>query len=291
MKLATVAWNGSSSPVLVKDGSAALIRLLPQREQGLDVLSLIRDPLSPAEIDLLNQSLVPLESFSLLPPILHLPKHVLCVGKNYRDHVAEGAKAEGKPPEIPTVPIWFTKPASALIGSGSPIHWDPSFTQTLDYEGELAVIIGKRGRRIDPGSALSYVFGYSILNDVTARDVQQRHKQWFKGKSADTYAPFGPVIVTADEIPDYRQLRIRTYVGSELRQYDTPANLIFDLPTLIADLSQGITLDPGDVIATGTPAGVGWGMDPPRYLQAGDQVSIQIDEIGTLANSVILSSP
>jgi 2-keto-4-pentenoate hydratase/2-oxohepta-3-ene-1,7-dioic acid hydratase in catechol pathway len=222
-----------------------------------------------------------------LPPILRPPKNVLCVGKNYVEHAKEGAKAEGlAKAEIPTAPIWFSKPHTSLVGSRGAIVRDAAFTNALDYEAELAVVIGKPCRNVSRERALDYVFGYTILNDVTARDVQQGRKQWFRGKAADTYAPCGPWIVTADEIPDPQSLAVRTMVNGGVRQNDTTANMIFDVRTLIADLCVGITLEPGDIIATGTPAGVAWGMDEPKYLLPGDEVVVEIERIGQLHNSV-----
>jgi 2-keto-4-pentenoate hydratase/2-oxohepta-3-ene-1,7-dioic acid hydratase in catechol pathway len=156
----------------------------------------------------------------------------------------------------------------------------------VDYENELAVITGKGGRGISKARAYEHVYGYTIVNDVTARTLQQRHKQWFIGKSIDGFCPMGPVILTADEVPDVRTMRLRTRVNGELRQEASVADLIFDIPSLIETLSAGITLEPGDVIATGTPAGVGIGFKPPRYLKKGDQVSVEIDPIGELVNPV-----
>ena len=203
--------------------------------------------------------------------------------------VEEGAKAEGVQAEVPKAPIWFSKPHTALVGCGADVLCDESFTGELDYEGELAVVIGQGGRDIAPENALGHVFGYTILNDLTARDVQQSRNQWFKGKSADTYAPLGPVVVTADEIPDYRALRVRTIVDGEVRQEDSPENMIFAVPTLLADISRELTLEPGDIIGTGTPSGVAWVMDEPGYLEPGSVVSVEIEGIGMLWNRVVAS--
>ena len=290
MRLATVAWNGSSSAALVVGDRVAPVRNLQGRDDALYVTSLIREPLNPDEIEILAAKLKPLGEQRLLPPILLPPKNLFCVGKNYVEHVEEGARAERIRAEVPKAPIWFSKPHTALAGCGADVVCDESFTRELDYEGELALVIGRGGRSITPEEALAHVYGYTILNDVTARDVQQSRNQWFKGKSADTYAPCGPVIVTADEIPDYRALRVRTVVDGEVRQEDGTANMIFDVPTLLADISQGVTLEPGDIIATGTPSGVAWGMDEPRYLQPGSVVSVEIEGIGMLWNRVVASS-
>lgn len=287
MKLATVAWNGSSSAALIVGDGVAPIRNLQGRDDALDVASLIREPLDSSEIESLETMLQPLENQRLLPPILRPPKNLLCVGKNYVEHVEEGAKAEGVRAEMPKAPIWFSKPHTALVGCGADVVCDESFTNELDYEGELAVVIGHGGRSIASQNALDHVFGYTILNDLTARDVQQSRNQWFKGKSADTYAPLGPVLVTADEIPDYRALSVRTIVDGEVRQEDGTANMIFDVPTLLSDISRGLTLEPGDVIGTGTPSGVAWGTDGARYLKPGNVVSIELQGIGTLWNRIV----
>lgn len=285
-----MTWNGSSSAALVVDDQASPVRNLRGRDGALDVASLVREPLGPGEIEILAAKPRPLEGECWLPPILRPPKNLLCVGKNYVEHVEEGARAEGVRAEVPKAPIWFSKPHTALVGCGADVVCDESFTSELDYEGELAVVIGQGGRNIAPEKALGHVFGYTILNDLTARDVQQSRNQWFKGKSADTYAPLGPVVVAADEIPDYRALRVRTVVDGEVRQEDSTANMIFDVPTLLADISQGLTLEPGDIIGTGTPSGVAWGMDEPGYLEPGSSVSVEIEGIGMLWNRVVASS-
>jgi 2-keto-4-pentenoate hydratase/2-oxohepta-3-ene-1,7-dioic acid hydratase in catechol pathway len=222
-----------------------------------------------------------------LPPIMHPPKNVFCVGRNYLEHLKDSSRAEGHKIEPPKFPIWFTKAANSLLGHNGKIQFDPRFTQQLDYEGELAVVIGRKCRSVTPQQALDFVFGYTILNDVSARDVQLRHNQWFKGKSADTYAPCGPWIVTGDEIGNPQQLHLRTLVNGHVRQQDSTGSMIFDIRTQIADLSAGITLEPGDIIATGTPMGVGAGMEPPQYLKEGDEVVVEIDKIGRLANRVV----
>lgn len=187
---------------------------------------------------------------------------------------------------IPEAPIIFTKATSAVIGPGEPIPaWlDP--THTTDYEGELALVIGLGGRGIARAEAMHHVYGYTIINDVTARVLQGRHQQWFLGKSLDGFCPMGPVLATADEVPEVDRLRVQTRVNGELRQNTLVANLIFDIPTLIETLSRTITLASGDIIATGTPAGVGMGFKPPKYLQKGDVVAITIEPIGTLENPV-----
>ncbi len=216
---------------------------------------------------------------------------IICVGKNYRDHAAEfhgsGFDATAGASAVPDVPIIFVKHPSSVIGPEQPIVSANDPTSTIDYEGELAVVIGTPARGVAAAGAMRYVYGYTIVNDVTARELQSRHKQWYVGKSVDTFCPMGPFLVTADEVPDVRALRLRTFVNDELRQDAVVADLIFDIPTLIETLSRTTTLVPGDVIATGTPAGVGIGFTPPKYLRPGDRVRITIDRIGELVNPVV----
>ena len=232
----------------------------------------------------------PLGSVRLLAPISHPARNIICVGKNYREHVQEvrslAADSAFASDAIPAAPIFFTKATSSVIGPGMPIPASSDPTQSVDYEGELAVVIGPGGRGIAAADALRHVFGYTILNDVTSRRLQGRHQQWFLGKSLDGFCPLGPAILTADAVPDVRQLRVQTRVNGELRQDGALSELIFDIPTLIETLSQCMTLEPGDLLATGTPAGVGMGFKPPRYLKPGDRVAITIEPIGTLENPV-----
>ncbi len=232
----------------------------------------------------------PLESVQLLAPIPRPARNILCVGKNYRDHVQEvqsvPSSDAAQSSAIPSAPIFFTKATSTVIGPGTPIPASSDPTQSVDYEGELAVVIGRGGRDIARAAALRNVFGYTILNDVTSRRLQGRHQQWFLGKSLDGFCPLGPAILTADAVPDLRRLRVQTRINGELRQDGVLSELIFDIPTLIETLSQCMTLEPGDILATGTPAGVGMGFKPARYLKPGDHVAITIEPIGTLENPV-----
>ena len=214
----------------------------------------------------------------LLAPLPPPGKNVFCVGRNYAEHIAEGARAQNVKIDVTEVPVFFTKPPTAVIGPGAPVPIFPHLSTQIDYEVELAVVIGTAGRDIPRERALEHVFGYTIVNDITARDVQRRHGgQYFKGKGLDGSCPMGPWIVTADEIPDPAGLGIRSRVNGELRQDSTTASMIFDIPTLIASLSEGLTLEPGDMLATGTPSGVGYAMDPPRFLADGDVVACEID--------------
>ena len=286
MNLATIAWKESSSAALVLGDRIAAVRQLPGRDDARDVLPLIVRPLTPQELDQLSGMAKADPQVRWLPPILCPPKNVLCVGRNYAEHVKDAERAYGKAVEVPEYPIWFTKAATSLIGSGAAILYDPSFTQKLDYEAELAIIIGKTCKRAAREKVYDYVFGYTVFNDVSARDVQRNHNQWFKGKSVDTYGPCGPWVVTRDAIPNPQQLDIRLTVNGEQRQHDNTRNMIFDIPTLIADISAGMTLEPGDIIATGTPTGVALGMTPQRFLNDGDEVAVEIEKIGRLVNRV-----
>jgi len=214
----------------------------------------------------------------LLAPIPRPRKNVFCMGRNYAEHAAERGAA---PPERP---VFFSKPPTAVIGPGAPIVHH-AVTQALDYEVELAVVVGRRGRDFPHDEALGHVFGYTVLNDVTARDLQKAHQQWFKGKSLDTFCPMGPVLVTADEIPDPQALGIRLRVNGETRQESTTAQMIFGVAALLAALAAGMTLEPGDILATGTPSGVGAATG--AYLKPGDVVEAEIDGLGCLTNPVV----
>lgn len=228
------------------------------------------------------------DSPRLLAPIPRPRKNVFAVGRNYRDHAAEFSKSGFDASEkqmIPDYPVFFTKVPTSVIGPDQPIDSSNDPTATTDYEGEFGVVIGKSGKRISTERAMEHVFGYTVINDVTARDLQKQHVQWMVGKSPDTFCPMGPAIATADEV-DLSTAWLRTWVNDEKRQESPVSALIFDVPTLISSLSAVMTLEPGDVIATGTPLGVGIGFDPPRYLTVGDVITIEVDGIGRLVNPV-----
>jgi 2-keto-4-pentenoate hydratase/2-oxohepta-3-ene-1,7-dioic acid hydratase in catechol pathway len=262
---------------------------LPARQRMLGALPLIEAAARGEALPALGAA-VPLDSVRLTAPIPWPRRNIFCVGKNYHAHAKEfagsgfdsSAKAGG---DIPAVPIYFTKVPESVIGPGEPIVIVPAVSDATDYEAELAVVIGRGGKGIKAADAMAHVWGYTIVNDVTARDWQQRHLQWHLGKSFDTYCPMGPWLVSADEC-DATRTGIRCYVNGEERQNANTADLIFDIPTLIETLSAGITLYPGDVIATGTPVGVGIGFKPPKYLKPGDVVRVEIDGIGALQNPV-----
>ena len=262
----------------------------------------------PAEMNLLIQSgekglvqarnvvknatqTLPVHDVKICAPIPRPVRNIMCIGKNYMEHAREfqqsGFDASSQSGEdIPEHPIVFTKAPSSVIGPGDPIPGDLDPTDSTDYEGELGVIIGTGGRGISLSDAMNHVYGYTIINDVTARHLQHDHKQWFLGKSIDGFCPMGPSIITADEFDDIREVNITTQVNGEVRQKAKIAQLIFDIPTLIQTISRGITLEPGDIIATGTPVGVGIGFDPPKFLKRGDIVKVTIDNIGSLENTV-----
>jgi 2-keto-4-pentenoate hydratase/2-oxohepta-3-ene-1,7-dioic acid hydratase in catechol pathway len=232
---------------------------------------------------------IPIDRVQLEAPLPSPRRNLWCVGRNYHAHAQELQASVFKDNDAnpESWPIVFTKVPESVIGPHDDVRLPGAeVSAQVDYEAELTVVIGKGGKNIRPEDALEHVFGYTIVNDVTARDVQMRHQQWDMGKSFDTFCPMGPWIVTADEF-DGANTRVRCWVNGELRQDAQTANLIFDIPTLIATVSRGITLYPGDVIATGSPAGVGLGMKPPRFLASGDVVRIEVDGLGTIENTFI----
>jgi 2-keto-4-pentenoate hydratase/2-oxohepta-3-ene-1,7-dioic acid hydratase in catechol pathway len=229
----------------------------------------------------------PLAAVKLLAPIPRPRQNIICVGLNYAAHAVESAVARGREPKLPEVPVFFTKAVTTVCGPEDEIPLDPRVTAQLDYEVELAFVIGPGGRDIPAAEAMRHVYGYTIVNDISARDLQNRHQQYFKGKSLDRGCPMGPCLVTADEIPDLGALGLRLRVNGATRQDSTVSDLIFKVPALIEALSLGMTLEAGTIVSTGTPSGVAMGMNPPRYLQPGDVVEAEIDQIGVLRNRVV----
>jgi 2-keto-4-pentenoate hydratase/2-oxohepta-3-ene-1,7-dioic acid hydratase in catechol pathway len=223
---------------------------------------------------------VPTAKARFLAPIPRPRKNIFCMGRNYAEHAKESGS------EVPTVPVFFTKPPTCVVGQDAPVIHHAA-TKALDYEVELAAVIGKRGRNIPVERALDHVFGYTIMNDVTGRDLQRTHLQWFKGKSLDTFAPMGPVIVHKSLIPDPQNVRLRLRVNGEQRQNASTSDMVFGVAQLISSLSAGMTLEPGDILATGTPEGVAMGRTPPPWLQPGDVVEAEIEGIGVLRNKVV----
>ncbi|AEG94590.1 fumarylacetoacetate hydrolase family protein [Ramlibacter tataouinensis] len=262
---------------------------LPAAQRGLGALPLVEllargEPLPPRGASL------PLAQLQLTAPLPRPRRNIFCVGKNYHAHAKEfagsgfdsSAKSGG---DIPEHPILFSKVPESVIGPNEPIVVPREISTAIDYEAELAVVIGRGGRGIRSQDAMAHVWGYTIVNDITARDWQSRHQQWLMGKSFDTFCPMGPWLVSADEL-DGQDTRVRCWVNGQERQNASTRDLIFGIPRLIETLSAGITLYPGDVIATGTPVGVGIGFKPPKYLQPGDVVRVEIDGIGALENPV-----
>jgi len=259
---------------LAGPGSAGLLDLIEMCARG-EPLPALADP-------------IPLAAVRLEAPLSRLRRGLFCVGRNYRAHASELSDTVFKDnsADVAAWPIVFTKLAECVVGPHDEVRLPISISNQIDYEAELAVVIGKGGRNIRRDQAMTHVFGYTIVNDVTARDVQMRHAQWDLGKSFDTFCPMGPWVVTADAL-DGTNTRVRCWVNEALRQDARTADLIFDIPALIETCSRGITLYPGDIIATGTPAGVGQGQNPPVYLNHGDRVRIEIDGLGAIENRFV----
>lgn len=255
-------------------------------DQGPDALAALRSALKETDGARPPGIAVPLENVRLLAPIPRPRKNIFGIGLNYVEHVAESAKSLDTSKDLPKQPVVFSKPPTAVIADGEGIQHNAAMTQQLDWEVELAVIIGKRATRIGKDDAMSHVFGYSVINDVSARD-NRRAGQWIFSKGQDTYCPFGPMIVTADEIADPHNLDLWLKKNGEEKQRSNTKHLLFDIPTLISDLSSGMTLEPGDIIATGTPSGVGAGRDPQEWMWPGDVIECGVDGIGVLRNPVV----
>jgi 2-keto-4-pentenoate hydratase/2-oxohepta-3-ene-1,7-dioic acid hydratase in catechol pathway len=230
---------------------------------------------------------MPLRDLRLDAPV-RPNRNIFCVGRNYLEHAKEGAALFGKELKLPDVPTFFTKAPTAIVSTESVVHLQASLSPEYDFEAELAVVIGTRCKNVNEENAMSVIFGYTALNDVTARDLQRAHLQWFKGKSLDETAPLGPWIVDTSEIPDPHSLTIGFRLNGEQKQNSTTGKMIFRIPRIIAELSKGMTLEPGDVIATGTPEGVGFARTPPEFLKNGDVMEVDIQHIGVLRNTVEL---
>ncbi len=292
MKFATLEIAGRPTPALISPDGAGFCPL-DQLLTGFagDMTDAIARLAEPERAVPTVAAWTPRAGQRVLAPIPRPRRNIFCVGKNYREHAREFAQSgfdtsAAKGEVAPSAPVVFTKAPSTVIGDGDAVLSFAAITQQLDYEAELAVVIGKPGRGISRATALGHVWGYTIVNDVTARDLQQRHRQWFLGKSMDSFCPMGPWIVTAAELGEPADLSVQCRVNGELRQDANTRDLIFDIPTIIETISRGMTLQAGDVIATGTPAGVGIGFSPPKFLRAGDVMAISIERIGTLTNTV-----
>ena len=288
MQLATYQLDGRRFVGLVSHDHRSVTPLdLPQGVAATGVLAVIERLAEGGEFPAAGGPALPLASVRLEAPLPQPRRNLWCVGRNYHAHANELRASVFKDNDANPAswPIVFTKVPECVVGPHEDIVMPgAAISEQIDYEAELAVVIGKGGKNISRSAAMEHVFGYTIVNDITARDVQMRHQQWDMGKSFDTFCPMGPWIVTADQL-DGTKTRVRCWVNGELRQDGPTENLIFDIPTLIETISRGITLYPGDVIATGTPAGVGLGMQPPRFLSAGDVVRIEIDGIGAIENT------
>ncbi len=235
----------------------------------------------------MDKHLVPVADARLLAPFPRPRKNVFCVGRNYFKHALEGAKARGEELKLPEVPELFTKPPTSVIGPDDEIQFDSRVTTDLDYESELAVVIGKRGKNIPRENAYDHVFGYTVVNDVSARDIQYAHGgQWFKGKALDACCPMGPVIVHKSEVPDPHNLGIWLRLNGQVMQDANTGDMTFNIPAVIEILSRGLTLEPGDIISTGTPPGVGFARDPKVFMRPGDVVEAEVEKIGVLRNTV-----
>lgn len=278
----------------VVDLPAAAVRLtVSSPADTLDRLIEAGDGAADRAWELANRAVVQGDAcrpYNEVRPCAPIPvprRNILCLGKNYLDHAREVAAKMKVPDKTPTRPIIFTKATTAVIGTGAPVPAYPELTRKLDYEAELALIIGAGGRDIPADRAWQHVFGYTACNDISARDLQKDHLQWFRAKSLDGFAPMGPVVVHRSAMPAPADIEIRCTVNGELRQRATFDQLIFDVPTIVEVLSAGMTLLPGDIIATGTPAGVGMGFSPPKYLHAGDEVVVEVTGAGELRNTVV----
>lgn len=295
MKFTTYYYNGEESIGIINEDTVipmneflivignskvnSMVELIENLKE--DIIEKIEDAISSN-----NFKSIPLNSIKLLAPIPYSKRNILCLGKNYVEHAKEVDATKLSDSGIPENPIYFTKTAMPAIANGEKIKFSYDVTKQVDYEVELAIVIGKTGINIKPEEAEEYIFGYTIINDVSARDLQVKHNQWFKGKSLDTFCPMGPYIVHKKEIPFPVELDIQCRINGELRQNSNTKRLIYNIPYIISDLSKGFTLMPGDIISTGTPSGVGIGFQPPKFLKDGDIVECYIEKIGKIVNRV-----
>ncbi len=285
MKLVTYQLHGVSRLGAVRDG--AVVDLTAVAPDMLTLIESGAEGLAQAEAYAKTASpTLPLNEATLLAPIPMPRRNVMCLGLNYVEHAKESYTARGQETKIPDFPIVFTKATTAVTGPYAAIPYDTAVSTRIDWEAEMAVIIGRQGKNIRPEDAMHYVFGYTIINDVSARDLQTQHKQYFKGKSLDGSCPMGPWIITADEIPDPHQLAITSRVNGVTKQASNTRYMIFDIPAILYHLSRGMTLLPGDIIATGTPSGVGFARQPPEFLAPGDVVECEVEKLGVIRNTL-----
>jgi len=285
VKLVTFTHNGRTAiGAVVADQIVDLSHLAPDMqtfiESGTEGLAAAQ-----AAVTVANQT-IPLATVHLQAPLPSPRRNVICLGLNYSEHVKESYGVRGQEAKLPETPVVFTKATTAVSGPADPIPYDPAVTTQLDWEVELAIVVGRTGKNIPAAEAMTYVYGYMVLNDISARDLQMAGKQYFKGKSLDGACPTGPWIVTADELPDPHNLRLICRVNGVVKQDGRTDLMIFRIPATIAYLSRGMTLLAGDIIATGTPDGVGFARTPPEFLLPGDVLESEIEGIGVLRNSV-----
>ena len=294
MRLSTCLYRGEQHLAIVRDNRVLLPAVhgsWPKDQDG--VLEIIQagqaayNRLLRLARQSTPESWLTLERVTLVQPIPRPPRNLICIGWNYADHAQESATVSKREMKIPEEPVVFTKASSAVTGPYADIPLDARVTQELDWEVELAVVIGVGGRRIAEAEALKHVFGYSVINDITARDLQKRHKQFFLGKSLDEASPMGPWITTADEVPDPQSLELRCRVNGELKQSSNTVHQVFPVAKLISIISRGMSLIPGDIIATGTPSGVGFARNPPEFLRPGDEVETEVEGLGKLKNRIV----
>ena len=292
MRLVTIehegrAWLGVQQEDLVflpalHDASlpGSMLDLIEGGEAALQAVRSVFEA-APAE------AFVPADQTELLAPIPRPRQNIMCMGLNYADHVEEASASLGRDPDLPKYPIVFTKAANSVNAPFGEIPYDSEVSDKLDWEAELGVIIGRAGRGIPEAEAYDHVFGYTVINDVSARELQRRHKQFFIGKSLSGFCPMGPCIVTADEIEDPHDLELWCRVNGVEKQHSNTRYQIFSIAQQIAALSRGMWLEPGDILATGTPSGVGFARTPPEYLRPGDVVECEVEQIGTICNRVV----
>ncbi len=287
MKFATCLFNNQTHVGLISDNEKEITFFqLSEAEHAAGVLSLINRYHAAKATPPLSSTRIAIDQVKLLAPIPRPHRNIFCVGRNYHAHAKELSASVFKDSNADpnSWPIVFTKVPECVVGPFDHVLLHTEISKQIDYEAELAVVIGVGGKNISRENAMSHVFGYTVVNDVTARDVQMRHQQWDLGKSFDTFCPMGPWVVTADSF-DGLNAQVKCWVNGMLRQDGNASHMIFDIPTLIETCSRGITLQPGDIIATGTPAGVGMGLNPPVYLQNGDVVKVEITGIGFIENT------
>jgi len=255
-------------------------------EGGSKALSIAKKTLKAAQAKP-KGLFTPLSKVKIATPLPGATKNIFCVGRNYKAHIEEMAASSGNPPNYPKMPEFFSKPPTTIVGHEDKVERHAAYTDKLDYEVELAVVIGKKGRNISEANALKHIFGYTVVNDITARDAQRNHGQFFKGKSYDTFCPIGPIVVTPDEFGEPGGHRLTLKVNGKTRQDSNTSDLYFGVPRIIESLSGALTLEPGDVIATGTPSGVAAGMKTPEWLNVGDVVEAEVEGIGVLRNKIV----